>query len=290
MFRRRRVPERSGAPSAALPPGAKAPDFQLPSASGEQLSLSTYRGRPVVLVFYPADWSPVCGDQLALYNEVFDLFEAFDAQVLAISVDGTWCHRAFADDRNEPRKVSERRWSRRTGASRSFSNAPGSNGLLCGSLTHIVGLAWPRPANTLKTHQFGGYSGHFLLFAAVGAYFPFSMTCEASSFRTHNPGQKMGMILPNGAGQQQLDPAQRAKPPPYQRGQGNIKPHGSVWIEPRSPSCLAGSAGKGHPLPCRSSCGQSVWFGSPRMKHAPPSAVASYRIVPRPFLMSHRLS
>jgi peroxiredoxin len=54
----------------------------------------------VVLVFYPADWSPVCGDQLALYNEVYPLFEEYQAQVLGISVDGIWCHREFAKDRN----------------------------------------------------------------------------------------------------------------------------------------------------------------------------------------------
>ncbi|MFN2164918.1 MAG: redoxin domain-containing protein, partial [Anaerolineae bacterium] len=59
-----------------------------------------FRGRPVVLVFYPADWSPVCGDQLTLYNEVLPLIEEHAAQVLAISVDGKWCHKAFAESRN----------------------------------------------------------------------------------------------------------------------------------------------------------------------------------------------
>jgi peroxiredoxin len=54
----------------------------------------------VVLVFYPADWSPVCGDQLALYNEVLPLFEDYSAQVIGISVDGIWCHKAFAENRD----------------------------------------------------------------------------------------------------------------------------------------------------------------------------------------------
>ena len=53
-----------------------------------------------MLVFYPADWSPVCGDQLTLYNEVLPLFEEHRAQVLAVSVDGKWSHRAFAENRN----------------------------------------------------------------------------------------------------------------------------------------------------------------------------------------------
>ena len=63
------------------------------------MTLSQYRGRPVILAFYPADWSPVCGDQMALYNEVLPEFAAQGAQLLGISVDGLWCHRAFAEDR-----------------------------------------------------------------------------------------------------------------------------------------------------------------------------------------------
>jgi len=87
------------APSKALPPGTPAPDLVLEGTSGDRVSLRDFRGQPVVLVFYPADWSPVCGDQLALYNEVLPLFESFGAQVLAISVDGIWSHRAFAESR-----------------------------------------------------------------------------------------------------------------------------------------------------------------------------------------------
>src|SRR4051812_5927071 len=80
--------------------GRPAPDFELPSGPDEKLSLRQFRGRPVVLVFYPADFSPVCGDQLALYNEVLpDFRDLGDAQVLGISVDGVWCHRAYAEAR-----------------------------------------------------------------------------------------------------------------------------------------------------------------------------------------------
>ncbi|PYP12105.1 MAG: peroxiredoxin [Gemmatimonadetes bacterium] len=71
----------------------------MPSAPGKYLSLEELRGRPVVLVFYPADWSPVCGDQLALYNEVLPEFEKYGAQLVGISVDGSWCHAAYADSR-----------------------------------------------------------------------------------------------------------------------------------------------------------------------------------------------
>jgi len=77
----------------------RAPDFQLPSAPDKQLSLAALRGRPVILAFYPADWSPVCGDQLALYNEVLPEFEKYGAQLVGISVDGPWCHAAYRDSR-----------------------------------------------------------------------------------------------------------------------------------------------------------------------------------------------
>ena len=101
MFRRKKVARTAAAsPAKALPEGTPAPDFALPSATGEAASLRDFRGDPVVLVFYPADFSSVCGDQLALYNEVLPLFEEHKARVLAISVDGIWCHRAFAESRN----------------------------------------------------------------------------------------------------------------------------------------------------------------------------------------------
>ncbi len=83
-----------------LPPGTHAPDFELPSAPDSTASLSDFRGRPVILVFYPGDWSPVCSDQLALYQELLPEFQRFDAELLGISVDGPWSHLAFAEDRN----------------------------------------------------------------------------------------------------------------------------------------------------------------------------------------------
>jgi peroxiredoxin len=82
-----------------LAPGTAAPDFSLPSTPDQKVSLSELRGKPVVLVFYPADWSPVCSDQLGLYNELRPEFSEFDAQIIGISVDGIWCHLAFSKDR-----------------------------------------------------------------------------------------------------------------------------------------------------------------------------------------------
>jgi peroxiredoxin len=80
--------------------GTEAPDFELRSTPDQSLSLSELRGRPVVLVFYPEDWSPVCSDQLTLYQELLPEFEKFGAQLVGISVDGIWCHLAFAKDRH----------------------------------------------------------------------------------------------------------------------------------------------------------------------------------------------
>lgn len=76
--------------------GIKAPDFTLPVTPDQTLSLHELIGNPVVLAFYPADWSPVCGDELVLYNEVLPEFRKFGAKLLGISVDGVWCHTAFA--------------------------------------------------------------------------------------------------------------------------------------------------------------------------------------------------
>jgi peroxiredoxin len=83
-----------------LPPGTNAPDFELRSTPDNTISLAELRGQPVILAFYPADWSPVCSDQMALYQEVLPEFQRFNAELLGISVDGVWCHLAFARDRN----------------------------------------------------------------------------------------------------------------------------------------------------------------------------------------------
>ena len=83
-----------------LAPGTVAPDFTLPVTPDQSLSLRDLRGQPVVLAFYPADWSPVCGDQMALYNELHAEFQKYHAEVVGISVDGAWCHAAFAGDRH----------------------------------------------------------------------------------------------------------------------------------------------------------------------------------------------
>jgi peroxiredoxin len=107
-------------PDSALESGVPAPDFKLRSTQSirpdretaapdpdkpktlppdQFISLSELRGRPVILVFYPADWSPVCGDEVVLYNELLPEFQRFNAAVLGISVDSLWSHMAFAEDR-----------------------------------------------------------------------------------------------------------------------------------------------------------------------------------------------
>jgi len=90
---------RQGAVDSILPAGVQAPPFTLRSTPDQSFALSDFRGRPVVLAFYPADWSPVCGDQMALYNEMREEFATYGAQLFGISVDGVWCHKAFADAR-----------------------------------------------------------------------------------------------------------------------------------------------------------------------------------------------
>jgi len=89
----------SAAPSQILAPGTPAPDFTLPYAPGKPMTLSRSLDKLIVLIFYPADWSPVCGDQLGLYNEILDEFQRYDAQLIGISVDGVWCHAQYAKER-----------------------------------------------------------------------------------------------------------------------------------------------------------------------------------------------
>ena len=80
-----------------IEPGTPAPDFTLRDQDGNKLSLSELRGSKVVLCFYPADFSPVCTDQLSIYHEVKGEIEQAGAKLLGISVDGTWCHKAFRE-------------------------------------------------------------------------------------------------------------------------------------------------------------------------------------------------
>jgi peroxiredoxin len=82
-----------------LSAGTAAPEFTLRATPDQTVALKEFRGRNVILAFYPADWSPVCSDQLALYNELLDEFARFNAQLLAISVDGIWSHAALARER-----------------------------------------------------------------------------------------------------------------------------------------------------------------------------------------------
>ena len=87
------------ATDSLLPVGVVAPDFTLNAGVGDKVTLGGLRGRNVVLAFYPADWSSVCGDQMSLYSELLPEFERLGATVLGISVDGVHSHRAFAEAR-----------------------------------------------------------------------------------------------------------------------------------------------------------------------------------------------
>jgi peroxiredoxin len=94
------MPQGGNAMANILERGTPAPDFKLPVTPDQKLSLAELKGQPVILAFYPADWSPVCGDQMSLYNEVLPEFQKHGARLLGISVDGVWCHAAFAKDRH----------------------------------------------------------------------------------------------------------------------------------------------------------------------------------------------
>jgi peroxiredoxin len=86
--------------SSILQPGTSAPEFSLNTTPDQIVTLKDFRGSPLILAFYPADFSPVCGDEMALYNEILPEFKRHNAEILGISVDGPWCHLAFSKDRN----------------------------------------------------------------------------------------------------------------------------------------------------------------------------------------------
>lgn len=86
--------------SQVLPAGTKAPNFNLHVTPDQMLSFDELKGRPLILAFYPADWSPVCGDQLAVYNELLPEFGRHHAELVGISVDGVWCHEAYTQARH----------------------------------------------------------------------------------------------------------------------------------------------------------------------------------------------
>lgn len=86
--------------SHILDKGVKAPDFTLHVTADQTVSLEEYRGRNLVILFYPADWSPVCGDEIAVFNELIPEFGKHQADIVGISVDNYWCHNAFAKDQH----------------------------------------------------------------------------------------------------------------------------------------------------------------------------------------------
>lgn len=83
-----------------IEPGERAPDFSLPDQDGNPVALSDFEGRKLVLCFYPLDFSPVCTDQLSIYQEVVGEIESNGAKLVGVSVDSTYCHRAFRDHLN----------------------------------------------------------------------------------------------------------------------------------------------------------------------------------------------
>lgn len=92
--------EQTGERSDALPAGTPAPVFELRSTPDQSVRLGDFSGRRLIMAFYPADWSPVCTDQMALYNEILPEFQRLGAALVGISIDHAWCHVAFARSRN----------------------------------------------------------------------------------------------------------------------------------------------------------------------------------------------
>jgi peroxiredoxin len=91
------MPDERAQPLSA---GEQAPDWELKATPDQSVELGDFRGKALIMAFYPADWSPVCTDQMALYNEILSEFKALGADLVGISIDHAWCHTAFAKSRN----------------------------------------------------------------------------------------------------------------------------------------------------------------------------------------------
>jgi mycoredoxin-dependent peroxiredoxin len=81
----------------ALAVGQHAPEFTLKDQNQKEVKLSDFKGKNVVIVFYPLDWSPVCTNEHACFVNDMKRFEQLNAQVLGLSVDSVWSHKAYAD-------------------------------------------------------------------------------------------------------------------------------------------------------------------------------------------------
>jgi len=87
-------------PTSAHEPGTTATDFNLNSKPDKAVGLADFRGHALIVAFYPADWSPVCTDQMALYSEILPEFRRLGADLVGISIDHGWCHMEFARQRH----------------------------------------------------------------------------------------------------------------------------------------------------------------------------------------------
>jgi peroxiredoxin len=81
----------------AIAVGQAAPEFVLKDQEEKEIRLSDYRGKNVVMVFYPLDWSPVCTNEHACFVNELKTFDKLNAQILGLSVDSVWSHKAWAD-------------------------------------------------------------------------------------------------------------------------------------------------------------------------------------------------
>jgi peroxiredoxin (alkyl hydroperoxide reductase subunit C) len=92
-------PPASGILAYGLSPGTRAPELDVPVApDGHRARLADYRGSPLVLIFYPGDFTPVCTGELGLFNELLPDLEALGANVLGVSCDSLWTHSAYATE------------------------------------------------------------------------------------------------------------------------------------------------------------------------------------------------
>lgn len=114
--------------------GDVAPNFSLPYQSGGIISLKDFRGKTVVLYFYPKDFTPGCAFEARIFRDNYEIFKQYGAEIIGVSSDTVQSHKAFASECNLPYPLL----SDAENKVRSLYGVPSTMRLIPGRVTYII--------------------------------------------------------------------------------------------------------------------------------------------------------